>query len=74
MMNSSQDPPLKEYPTLHWVLCSERWEDAVIIAVPELNTVPIENNYLDVSTQEINMSYLWDHTINMESHERNLKE
>ena len=53
MRNTSQDPPLNENPMLHWVLCPERWEDIVIIAVPELNTISIENNYLDVSTQEI---------------------
>ena len=57
MMNKSQDPPLNENLTLHWVLCSERWEDIVTLAVPELNTIPIENNYLDVSTQEIKRSY-----------------
>ena len=57
MMNTSQDPPLNENPTLHWVLCSERWEDIVIIAVPELDTILIENYYLDVSAQEIKKSY-----------------
>ena len=57
MMNTSQDPPLDESPMLHWVLCSKRWEDIVIIAVPELNTIPIENNYPDVSAQEIKRSY-----------------
>ena len=57
MMNTSQGPPLDEIPTLHWVLCSERWEDIVIIAVPELDTILIETNYLDVSTQEIKRSY-----------------
>ena len=55
--NTSQDPPLDENPMLHWVLCSERWEDIVIIAVPELNTILIENNYPDVSAQEIKRSY-----------------
>ena len=29
----------------------------MIIAEPELNTILIENNYLDVSTQEIKTSY-----------------
>ena len=57
MMNMSQEPPLNENLTLHWVLCSERWEDLVIIAVPELNTILLENNYLDVSTQEIKRAY-----------------
>ena len=57
MINMSQDPPLDEKTTLHWVLCSERWEDIVIIAVPKLDTILIENNYLDVSTQEIKRSH-----------------
>ena len=42
---------------LHWVLCSENWKDLMIIAVPELNTHPIESNYSDVSTQDIKRSY-----------------
>ena len=58
MMNTSLDPPLDDNPTLHWVLCSERWEGIVIIAVPELNTILIENNYSDESAQEIKRSYL----------------
>ena len=53
MVNMSQDLPLDENPTLHRVLCFERWEDIVIIAVPEFDTIPIENNYSDLSTQEI---------------------
>ena len=57
MMNMPQDPPCDENHTLHWVLCSEIWEDIVIIAVPELDTIAIENNYLDVSVQEIKRSY-----------------
>ena len=57
MMITSQDPPLDENPTLHWVLSSERWEDIVITAEPELDTILIENNYLDVSAQEIKRSY-----------------
>ena len=57
MMNMSQDPHQNENPTLHWVLYSERWEDLVIIAVSELDTFLIENNYSDVSTQEIKRSY-----------------
>ena len=52
MMNTSQDPPLNENPTLHWVICPKRWEDIMIIAVPELNTIPIENNYPDVSAEK----------------------
>ena len=36
MMNTPQDPPPSEKSPLHWGLCSENWEDLVIIAVPEL--------------------------------------
>ena len=57
IMNISQNPPLDKNPMLHWVLCSERWEDIVIIAVPELDTIVIENNYSDVYAQEIKRSY-----------------
>ena len=56
MMNMSQDPPVNENRMLHWVLCSERWEDIVIIAVPEFDTIPIGNNYPDVFSQEIKRS------------------
>ena len=57
MISMSKDPALDENPTLHWVLCSERWEYIVIIAVPDLDTILIENNYSDVSAQEIKRSY-----------------
>ena len=73
-MNMSQNPPLDENPMLHWVLCSERWKDIVIIAVPELNTTLVENNYSDVSAQEIKSLTLMDHIVNAESHKKNLKE
>ena len=52
-----QDPPPNEKSTLHWVLCSEKWEDLMIIAVPELNTTPIESNYSNVFTKDIKRSY-----------------
>ena len=74
MMNTSQDPPLNENHTLYWVFCSEKWQDLVIIAVPEFNTIPTENNYWDVSTQDIKNPTLTDHIVNAESHKRNLKE
>ena len=56
-MNTSQDPPFIENPPLHWVLCSEIWEDLLLIAVLELDTISIENNYLDVSVKEVKRSY-----------------
>ena len=56
-MNTPQDPSTDEKSPLHWVLCSENWEDLMIIAVPELSTTLIESSYLDVSTQDIKRSY-----------------
>ena len=56
-MNTPQNSPPDEKSPLHWVLCSENWEDLMIIAVPELYTTLIENNYLDVFTQGIQRSY-----------------
>ena len=32
-----------------WVLCSENWEDFVIIQIPQLNMTPVENNYVKLS-------------------------
>ena len=32
-----------------WVLCSEDWRDIVITCVPEVNDIPIEGNYADIS-------------------------
>ena len=31
-----------------WVLCSEDWRDIVIMYVPQLNNIPIEDNYADI--------------------------
>ena len=56
-MNTPQEPPPDEKSPLDWVLCSEDWEDPMVIALPELNTTLIESNYLDVSTQDIKRSY-----------------
>ena len=40
-----------------WVLCSDDWRDLVIMYVPELNNIPIEDNYAYISTQEIKKAY-----------------
>ena len=40
-----------------WVLCSEDWRDIVIRYVPELNDIPIEDNYADISWEEIKKAY-----------------
>ena len=57
MMSSPQDEPPNENSPLHWVLCSEYWEDLVIIVVPDLNTTLLDINYLNVSTQHIMRSH-----------------
>ena len=40
-----------------WVLCSEDWRDIVITYIPQLNNIPIENNYADISHEEIKKAY-----------------
>ena len=29
-----------------WILCSDDWQDIVIIYIPQLNETPIEENYV----------------------------
>ena len=41
-----------------WVLCSEDWQDIVITYVPQLNNIPVENNYADISLEEVKDPYL----------------
>ena len=40
-----------------WVLCSEDWRDIVITYVPQLNNIPIEDNYANISQEEIKKAY-----------------
>ena len=40
-----------------WVLCSEDWRDIVIIHVPQINNIAIEDNYADISQEEIKKAY-----------------
>ena len=39
------------------VLCSENWQDFVVIYVPQLNDMPIDNNYANVSLKKIKNTY-----------------
>ena len=39
----------KENAETEWVLCSEDWRDVMIMYVPDLNNIPIEENYADIS-------------------------
>ena len=41
-----------------WVLCSEDWRDAVIAYVPDLSNIPIEENYEEISQEEIKDAFL----------------
>ena len=41
-----------------WVLCLEDWSDIVIRYVPQLNNIPIEDNYAGISLEEIKDAYL----------------
>ena len=47
----------KENAETEWVLCSEDWRDIVIMYVPELNDIPIEDNFADISQEEIKKAY-----------------
>ena len=40
-----------------WVLCSEDWRDTVITYVPQSNNIAVENNYADISQEEIKKVY-----------------
>ena len=39
------------------VLCSEDWRDIVIMHVPQLNNIPIEDNYAEIPQKEIKEVY-----------------
>ena len=47
----------EENAETEWVLCSEDWRDIVIMYVAELNEIPIEENYADISWEEIKKAY-----------------
>ena len=48
----------QENTQTNWVLCSEDWRDIVIMYVPDLNNIPIEENYADISKEEIEDAFL----------------
>ena len=47
-----------EHVQTEWVLCSEDWRDVVITFVPDLNNIPIEEHYADISQEEIKDTFL----------------
>ena len=46
-----------EHKETEWVLCSEDWRDIVIMYAPQINNIPIEDNYADISQEEIKKVY-----------------
>ena len=57
--NKRRDHEAKtEHTKTEWVLCSEDWRDIVIMYIPELNDVTTEDNYAEISEEEIKDAYL----------------
>ena len=52
-----KDTKEKKHTKTEWVLCSEDWRDIVITYIPELNDIPIEDNYADIPWEEIKKAY-----------------
>ena len=46
-----------EHRQTEWVLCSDDWRDIVIMYVPQLNNISIEDNYAEISQEEIKKVY-----------------
>ena len=46
-----------EHTQTEWVLCSEDWRDIVIMYVPQINNIAIEDNYAEISQEEIKKAY-----------------
>ena len=40
-----------------WVLCSEDWKDIVIMYVPQISDISMEDNYVDISQEEGKKAY-----------------
>ena len=49
-----------DHTQTEWVLCSEDWRDIVITYVPQLNDIAIEDNYANISLEEIEDAYIKD--------------
>ena len=48
----------KKNAETEWVLCSEDWRDIVVTYIPDLNNIPIEENYKDISQEEVKNAFL----------------
>ena len=46
-----------EKQKIAWILCSDDWRDIVTMYVPQLNNIPIEDNYAEISHKEIKKAY-----------------
>ena len=56
---------LPKQPQTEWILCSDDWQDIIIIYIPHLNDTPIEDNYVNISLKEIKDVYFkYFHSLN----------
>ena len=46
-----------KHPQTEWVLCSDDLQDIVITYIPQLENMPIEDNYAEISLKEIKDAY-----------------
>ena len=56
-MLESETSSMQRKSKYEWVLCSENWQDFVVIHVPQLNVTSIEDNYTNLSIKEIKNTY-----------------
>ena len=47
----------KQKAETEWILCSEDWRDIVIMYVPNLNDIPMEENYAEIPIEQIKKTY-----------------
>ena len=52
-MPESDTSSVQRKSKYEWVLCSENWQDFVIIHKPQLNITPVATNYANLSIKEI---------------------
>ena len=61
-----------EHTQTEWVLCSEDWRDIVIMYVPQLNGIAIEDNYVNISLEQIEDAYI-EHGKQRKPHKKKVK-
>ena len=58
-INKRRDQETKpEHAQPEYTLCSEDWRDVVITYVPDLNNIPIEENYAEIMQEKIKDAFL----------------